>query len=98
MDRFKEVFTALLTPFHQGQVDFPSLSRLIKQQLENGISGFVINGTTAESPTLSDNEIQEIYHFVRQEVGSDFPLILGTGSNSTEKTIIATKRGLGVGR
>ena len=94
MDRFKEVFTALLTPFNQGQVDFPSLSRLVKQQLENGISGFVVNGTTAESPTLSDDEIQEIYHFVRQEVGSGFPLILGTGSNSTEKTIMATKRAL----
>jgi 4-hydroxy-tetrahydrodipicolinate synthase len=86
-DKFKTVISALITPFKNGEVDFESLDRLIKNQVENGVAGFVINGTTAESPNLKSKEISDIFKFVRKQVGSEFPLIIGTGSNSTEKTI-----------
>lgn len=88
---FKGVFSALITPFQGQLVDYDSLERLINYQLENGIQGFVINGTTAESPTLSLSEVKKIYSLTRAIVGISFPLILGTGTNSTETTLENTK-------
>jgi 4-hydroxy-tetrahydrodipicolinate synthase len=92
--KFKGVFSALVTPFHQvdgvSQVDYVSLEKLVQYQIENGINGFVVNGTTAESPTLKKSEVQKIFSMVRAQVGLNFPLILGTGSNSTETTVTDT--------
>lgn len=87
----KGTYTALITPFLNGNIDFESLKNLISFQLKNGIDGFVVNGTTAESPTLESNEVEEIFNFVKKNVPSDFPIILGTGTNSTKSTCDKTK-------
>lgn len=87
MKNFKGTFTALVTPFKAGKVDFASLEKLVKQQLAGGVDGFVINGTTGESPTLASAEKAEVFKFVRSLCGAEVPLIMGTGSNSTALTI-----------
>lgn len=92
MNPFSGIFTALATPFVEGEVDLSSFRKLVQFQLENGVDGFVVNGTTAESPTLSIEECRKLFEVARSEAGDDFPLILGTGSNSTAKTIAATER------
>lgn len=89
--KFKGVISALVTPFKNGEVDYASLEKLVQYQLNQKINGFVVNGTTGESPTLSKSEVRKIFSVIRATVGLDFPLILGTGSNSTEKTIEDTK-------
>jgi 4-hydroxy-tetrahydrodipicolinate synthase len=94
---FSGIFTALITPFKNGAVDFGSLKRLVRSQLDGGINGFVISGTTAESPTLSEAEKAEIFKFVRNESGGRVPLIMGTGSNSTADSIDATKKAEALG-
>nr|BFD61362.1 4-hydroxy-tetrahydrodipicolinate synthase [Bdellovibrio sp. HM001] len=87
MKNFKGTFTALITPFKNGKIDFASLDKLVKHQLQNGIDGFVVNGTTAESPTLTGQEKAELLQHLRSVCGNSVPLIMGTGSNSTAQTI-----------
>lgn len=90
MKDFKGVFTALVTPFDSGRIDFESLGRLLDHQVKNGIDGFVVNGTTGESPTLKREERDEVYRFVRHRAPGKI-VILGTGGNDTEKTVQATR-------
>ncbi len=90
MSDFKGVYTALVTPFQNGEVDFESLRRIVKFQESAGISGCVLMGTTGETPTLTDGERQEIFSFVRSETGEAFRLIVGTSSFCTRKAIELT--------
>lgn len=92
MKNFKAVMTALITPFRDGQVDYGSLEILVRHQIKNGVEGFVINGTTAESPTLTQHERELVFKAVRAMAGDDFLLIMGTGTNSTAETVEASKR------
>jgi 4-hydroxy-tetrahydrodipicolinate synthase len=94
---FKGVISALPTPFYQSQVDFDSLEKLVNYQLMNGINGFVVNGTTAESPTLTLGEVERIFQFVQKISNHKVPLILGTGSNSTLQTSEFTKKAYELG-
>lgn len=92
MKNLKGTFTALITPFQNGAIDYASLDKLMKHQLENGVDGFVINGTTAESPTLTTSEKEQLFKHARQFCGDKVPLIMGTGSNSTDQTIDDSKK------
>lgn len=92
MKKIEGVITALVTPFNaKSEVDFKSLENLVKDQVKKGIKGFVVNGTTGESPTLEESEIRDIWQAVKACAGSEAVMILGTGSNSTKKTIQNTK-------
>ncbi|WP_413943733.1 4-hydroxy-tetrahydrodipicolinate synthase [Bdellovibrio sp. HCB-162] len=97
MKNFKGTFTALITPFKNDKIDYASLDRLLKQQLDGGVDGFVVNGTTAESPTLSSEEVAELFKHIRSFCGDKVPLIIGTGSNSTAKTIEDSKKAEALG-
>lgn len=86
----KTTFTALVTPFLKQDIDFDSLDSLVQFQMKNGIQGFVVNGTTAESPTLSSSEVKDIYLHLRRKF-PELLLVMGTGSNSTASTIEACR-------
>jgi 4-hydroxy-tetrahydrodipicolinate synthase len=88
---FKGLFTALATPFKDNKIDLLSFERLISRQLSAGVDGFVINGTTGESPTVDIVEAEALYRMARKLIGRERPLLLGTGSNSTASTIKATQ-------
>lgn len=92
MKKFEGVFTALVTPFKNGEVDWASLKSLVRMQIEGGVQGLVISGTTGESPTISLEETKKIFDFVRGESGGVLRLVVGTGSNSTSTTIATTKQ------
>lgn len=91
MKTIRGTITALITPFLKEAVDEKSFRQLITQQLKSGVEGFVINGTTAESPTLKKEEVKKLFSIAKEMVPAHFPLLVGTGSNSTEATIEHTR-------
>lgn len=91
MKKLEGVFTALVTPFKNGEVDEKSLKKLVRHQLDNGVHGFVVSGTTAESPTLTKEEKKRCFDIVKSESGGKVAIVLGTGTNSTRETVAATQ-------
>lgn len=88
---FSGAFTALVTPFRNGEVDVEALESLVEFQIENGIHGLVPCGTTGESPTLSESEDRLVIETVVRISNGRVPIIAGTGSNNTESAIKYTK-------
>jgi 4-hydroxy-tetrahydrodipicolinate synthase len=88
---FKGSFVAIVTPFRDGKLDEPALRGLLEFHLNNGTHGIVPCGTTGESPTLSHDEYERVIKITVEMVGGRLPVIAGTGSNSTDKTIEATR-------
>jgi len=84
---FTGAMVALITPFHDDEIDFRTLDELIDFQLENGIDGIVPVGTTGESPTLSHEEHKKVIERVVKAVAGKVPVIAGAGSNSTAEAI-----------
>ena len=75
---------ALITPFNSDfTVDYNSLEKLVEYNISNGINYLVINGTTAESPTINSFERQKIINTVIVVNNNRVPLVLGMGGNDT---------------
>jgi 4-hydroxy-tetrahydrodipicolinate synthase len=88
---FRGTFTALVTPFRDGALDLVALEKLVNAQIAGGVTGLVANGTTGESPTLSHDERDEVIRLVVQRAKGRSTVFAGTGSNSTEHAIAATR-------
>jgi len=89
---FKGVITAMVTPFTaDGELDLPGCRRVARFLVENGSDGLVLAGTTGESPTLEDEEKLALLRAVREELGEEAQLIVGTGSNDTRHSVRATR-------
>ncbi len=90
-------YTALVTPFLNGEVDYDGLARLLEQQIAGGVTGIVPVGTTGESPTLSFDEHMRVIEFVVHHVNGRCQIIAGTGANSTAEAIHLSKHAAGLG-
>lgn len=77
------VYTALITPFKMGSIDYEALGNLCARQVVAGVDGLVLSGTTGESPTLNTKEKLELVTFVRREFGSQIRIMGGSGNNNT---------------
>ena len=81
---FSGSLVALVTPFTPaGGVDFDMLDRLVDFHLQNGTDGIVALGTTAETPTMTDEEKTAVAQRVISRVDGKIPVIVGAGSNNT---------------
>ncbi len=92
-------YTALVTPFTPdgGEVDFAALDKLVDAQLAGGVTGLVPCGTTGESPTLTDGEQLDVIRRVVERARGKAPVLAGTGSFSTKKTVQASKAAVEAG-
>ena len=87
-NKFKGLGIALVTPFtKEGKVDFTALRRLLDYQLSNGIDFICLLGTTAETPTLSVEERQQVKDLVVEKVNGQVPILMGCGGNNTAAVV-----------
>lgn len=88
---FRGAATALVTPLTENGVDYAALERLINWQIDEGIDGLVIAGTTGEGSTLTDKEHRELFEKAIKMIDGRVPAIAGTGSNDTAYAVDLTK-------
>lgn len=89
----KGSIVALVTPFNlDGSVNYNELEKLLNYHIDNNTDGIVILGTTGEASTLSFEEEEEIVKFSVSVVNKRVPLIVGSGSNETEKAVRMSKK------
>ncbi len=85
-------FPALVTPFNEDlSIDFGAFEKLIDFQIENGVEGIVVCGSTGESATLSAKEKTSLFVKAVEHVDGRIQVIAGTGSNNTQDSIALTK-------
>ena len=89
---FRGVCTALITPFHDGAVDFAAWEYQLARQQEAGIRAVVVCGTTGESAALSDEEKIALVSAAVRFSGEKMTVLAGTGSNDTAHAVRLSKQ------
>lgn len=78
----------MITPFQpDGRVDYPALESLVSHVIKGGVDFVVALGTTAETPTLTAQEKQEVLTAVVQYCQGKLPVVCGLGGNNTEELL-----------
>ncbi|MDT3995422.1 4-hydroxy-tetrahydrodipicolinate synthase [Mammaliicoccus sp. H-M34] len=84
---FTGVGVALTTPFTNEDVDYEAFENHIEFLIDNGVKSIIINGTTAENPTLTAEERKTLLEWGIKKVNGRVPVIAGTGTNNTQASI-----------
>ncbi|RNB83608.1 4-hydroxy-tetrahydrodipicolinate synthase [Brevibacillus nitrificans] len=89
------IYAPVITPFLPNEeLDLNSYRKHVQELLQHNIQGIIVNGTTGESPTVSWEEVVQLFQATKevvQESGKQLPLIIGTGTNSTVSTVKRTE-------
>jgi 4-hydroxy-tetrahydrodipicolinate synthase len=88
---FTGTYTAIVTPFHNGEIDADALRRLVRAQISAGVSGIVPVGTTGESPTLDFEEHIGVVAYAVEFAEGKIKVMAGTGANCTSEAVYLTK-------
>ncbi|HMM56937.1 MAG TPA: 4-hydroxy-tetrahydrodipicolinate synthase [Rudaea sp.] len=88
---------ALATPFRDDAPDLPAFGALIEYQIESGTQALIVAGSTGEAHALSESEFDRLLAFCIERVGGRVPVLAGTGTANTHKTILATRRAATLG-
>jgi 4-hydroxy-tetrahydrodipicolinate synthase len=98
MAELGRLLTAMVTPFTEdGEVDYARAGELAKAILKSGSDGLVIGGTTGESPSMSDDELLQLFAAVKQAIGEDGAVIAGTTNNNTRASIALSREAEKIG-
>jgi 4-hydroxy-tetrahydrodipicolinate synthase len=89
---FKGSIPALVTPMRDdGSIDFGAWDQLLDFHLREGTDGVVVGGTTGESPVLERAELEELVRRAKGRLGGRIPVIAGSGTNGTARSIALSK-------
>ena len=88
---FTGMATAIVTPMTETGIDYEALGRFIEFQIENGIDGIVVMGTTGENATIEPEDQAAVIRYTVEKVAGRVPVIAGTGTNNTEHVLHNTK-------
>jgi 4-hydroxy-2-oxoglutarate aldolase len=97
MKRFAGIFTPIITPFRDDELDDAGMRRNVAKWMRTPLHGLVVLGSNGEAPQLDDAEADRAIALVRDGVPADRILIAGTGRESTRATIAATRRAAALG-
>lgn len=90
--RISGLWVPLITPFKDGAVDFQSYERLVAHYIDCSVDGLFPLGTTGESPTLDDDEVEALVERTLAVAAGRVPVFAGVGGNATRKLEKALKR------
>ena len=94
---FTGTYTAIVTPFKNGQLDAAALQRLVRRQIQGGVDGIVPVGTTGESPTVDYEEHLEVIALTVKYAAGRVKVLAGTGANSTSEAVYLTREAEKIG-
>ena len=90
--KLKGMGVALITPFKEDEsVDYDALMRMVDYLLQNNADFLCVLGTTAETPTLTEEEKKKIKKMVIDRVNGRIPILLGVGGNNTRAIVETLK-------
>jgi len=90
---FGRLLTAMVTPFNKsGEIDWAGVEKIAAHLVSTGHDGIVLNGTTGEAPTTSDDEKDQIIKVVRKVVGDKIKIVAGAGNNETSHSVEQAQR------
>ena len=90
--RFTGVWLPAITPFTDGEIDFPAYARLLDHYVKIGVTGVIPLGTTGESPTIDEEETDRLVERTVAIVAGRVPIVVGVSGNDTRKAVKAVKR------
>ena len=88
---FRGMASAIITPMTKDGIDYDALGRLLEFQIENGINGIVVMGTTGENATIEPEDQSAVIRYTVEKVAGRVPVIAGTGTNNTAHVIAQAK-------
>ena len=88
---FKGMASAIITPMTKDGIDYDALGRLLEFQIENGINGIVVMGTTGENATIEPEDQLAVIRYTVEKVAGRVPVIAGTGANNTAHVLQQAK-------
>ena len=94
---FTGMATAIVTPMTADGIDYEALGRFLEFQIENGINGIVVMGTTGENATIEPEDQKKVIAYTVEKVAKRVPVIAGTGTNNTEHVLHNTRAACEVG-
>lgn len=92
MKKFAGVWTALIAPFENGGIDWDAMKKIVEMQIEGGVTGILVLGTTGESPCITEEEGVSMVSRLKDWIDGRCLLMAGSGTNCTAKSVEKTKK------